>query len=54
MGWVMEDGKNIQFLALILLDVLLYDFWWKKDINKTFFFQWKMTCLSSYSFYVHN
>ena len=38
MGKILEDGKNVQSLAVIVLDIFIYNFWRRNDINKLFFF----------------
>ena len=38
MGKMLEDGKNVQSLAVIVLDVFLYNFWTRHNINKHFFY----------------
>ena len=37
MGKMLEDGKNVQSLAVIVLDVFAYNFKRRNDINKLFF-----------------
>ena len=37
MGKMLEVGENVQSLAVIVLDVFLYNFWRRNDINKLFF-----------------
>ena len=34
---MLEDGKNVQSLTVIVLDVFVYNFWRRNDINKLFF-----------------
>ena len=46
MGKMLKDGKNVQSLAVIVLDVFLYNFWRRDDINKLFFSseKWVVAC----------
>ena len=37
MGKMLEDAKNIHSLAVIVLDVFLYNFWRRHNINKRIF-----------------
>ena len=37
MGKMLEDGKNVQSLVVIVLDVFPYNFWMRHNINKRFF-----------------